>query len=146
MSALFNQTNISPGTAFATGSGGSNFSNGIIIGTDASYLTTNTLNSNPVYPTFWESNSLASLSLINAAGIQTFEPISQTTSCLYKFDTIVFEDSSGFQGFIQIDNSAPLNVNSNVVIKLSGISSITSGQYTVDANKLLSTVQGYGWA
>lgn len=155
MSSLFNQTNLAPGTSFASGSAGnSNFPNGISIGTAGiQYLVSASLQGNPPRTTFYNAPApINSLSYINSAGLQVYNSLVENNSAVLNDTSLTFISSatSGSPALVQnaiVFNPANMsNTGSNLAIALRGVSSIQTATRVINADRLLSTVQGYGWA
>lgn len=120
MSSLFNQTNISPGTAFG---GSSNFSagitlNGISLGGSGA--------GNPLI--IQPSNQLF---LGDGAGLTGFYGVSSIA-----YATV----PAG------VTPALNLNIGGISSIQLNNLSSLQAGAFTVNAPLMFSTMKGYGWA
>ena len=153
MSSLFNQTNLAPGTAFATGGGGgSNFPNGISIGTASpQYLVNAQIWNQASRATFYNGDpSLNNLAYIQGAGLQVYNTFVENQSGIFNDQGITYLSSGTGGGLIQnlaIFNAAGMsNLNQNLAFALRGVSSIQTATRVINADRLLSTVQGYGWA
>ena len=156
MSSLFNQTNITPGTTFSGGGGAnsSNFPNGLSIGTAGiQYLVSASLQGEPPRTTFYNAPApINSLAYINSAGIQVFNSLVENNSAVLNDQALTFVSSavSGAPALVQnaiVFNPANMsNTNQNLAFALKGLSSLQTATRVINADRLLSTVQGYGWA
>lgn len=142
MSALFNQTNIAPGTAFSGGGGsGSNFPNGLTIGTAPTGILDNTaINWNTTNLTLYGDNgSLAPFVAGSFISGDDTAPTFRTGT--YSAAGILYQGSNGTgvsKGFLSVQD-AVIGPNNNPFL-LQGISSIVVGTSNLNMVALVSTL------
>lgn len=155
MSALFNQTNITSGTPFTSGGGGSNFPEGITI--SANGANPNTLE---VFPLVWGSNMLIVSGATQYLGTGDFAAgtlyaATQATASgntyftgNYGANTIAYQGSNGTGGKTTLltVSDLQLGATANAAFSLNAVSSMTTGTYTANMTKLLSTMISLGYA
>lgn len=137
MSALFNQTNITPGTAFAaSGGGGSNFPGGLTA--DAIGMPNfSGVNLQP-------DNSLAAGQTIlrNAnGGFTAATPAQAGSFTCYEPGFIRVFDPSQVQGQIINWNFANVVTTGGAFVNLKAVSTIQASNYTANAVALMSSLQ-----
>ena len=160
MSSLFNQTNISPGTPFSGGGSGSNtFPNGIAIsanGTDTKFLqidpnvywaqpmlaVENTSNTGPAIPQGISANPFFAFSW-DGSNANTSKSGSYSATGIYYQGNA--GSGTGTQ-FLNVVDGALNNSPANLAFQMTGLSSIQGGTFIINAEKMCSTIQGYGWA
>jgi hypothetical protein len=153
MSSLFNQTNIAPGTPFATGggTGGSNFPSGVVVGNASPKLIQSASVESQIPGVCFFQGPTGSpagwLDTIYANGIWCFNNQVNNNFGLYNTTGITYSKGlADTQDFIQFDPTNIVGTNDqSVVYQVQGISSMQSGQYVVNANKLFSTLIGVGY-
>ena len=153
MSSLFNQTNIAPGTPFASGGGGSNFQSGILIGSNGANinLISAVPNANWGSPSLivtdastTNNNPLCASLLFAAGGSGNFYKTGNLGS-----NGIYFRGNLGTgkqSDFINVLDSAINNSPTDLAFQMSCVSSIQCGSFILNAEKMCSTMVGYGWA
>lgn len=159
MSVYFNQTNLAPGTSFSGNSGSSSFPQGLNIsqnGTNTKYI--------QIDPSvYWGQPSLA---VENTSETSTAipQPLSANPFFAFSWDgsnnntsksgsyganSIVFQGNAGTgsnASFIAVRDAGLVNSATGLAFQMTCVSSMTSGAFTINAEKFCSTMQGYGWA
>ena len=159
MSAYHNQTNISPGTLFSGGgAGGSNFPSGLVVsngGTDPNTLciTPGSIWGQPSFSIKDISGAGGSYAPIVASRLisKAYTPGVATSAKTGDFgaESIVFQGNNGAGNnvvFLNVIDSALNSSQTNLAFQMAGVSSFQSGAFIVNAEKMCSTLQGYGWA
>ena len=144
-----NFTNANAFTPYATGGGGSNFPDGIIVGGGfgTRYIDTDQFFGQPTGTTFWVAPSKLQLDTVQANSVKLIDN-GLTNSYAYVspigityVSTATVGSPQAIQAFLLPNYGAMSNINSNVAFGLLGISSLTSGQYTANANALMSSLK-----
>ena len=158
MSSLFNQTNISPRTSFFGSNGNSNFPQGININANGASGTILTVTSgfatgNAILGVLAQETPNFITAPIGANTFQAWDFLGQTNYANYSSAAITYVNNAGSSSNLGVANFLSQNLSNNIslditnlVFQLKGLSSIQAGSNVVDANKLCSTIKGYGWA
>lgn len=149
-----NFTNANANTSYFAIAGGvanSNFPNGLEVGLAHNVLDSASLYGNPAKITIWDSLLKGYPDYINAAGVYAI-PSASNSQGVFNGQGITYLSTNAtttlaLQNFVLVNLTGFSNgINGNGVFQLAGISSINSGARTINADKLLSSIQGYGWA
>lgn len=158
MATLFNQTNLNSGTSFASGgASGSNFPNGIAVsesGANTRYIGVNPLGNwgQPILTVSQlpPTSSITSGISANPLFAYSYDGVNATSqkSGSLSHNQIKFQGSngSGNQTIFLNVNDTQLGTQALLPFQLAGISSMQSGAFVVNSQKMFSTLIGLNYA
>ena len=159
MSAYFNQTNLTPGTSFSGGGSNSYFPTGISIsnnGTDTKFLQIdpNVYWAQPMLAVENQANTATSIPqglCANPFFAFSWDGANANTSKSgsYGATQIRFQGNAGTGNgstFLNVKDNAMNSLPTDLAFQMSCMSSIQCGAFIVNAEKMCSTMKGYGWA
>lgn len=159
MSALFNQTNVAPGTTFSGGgSSGASFPDGLNVslnGVNTTYMQIDPSAywSQPILAFENSDTNVGSGVPVLASEFFAFSwdgsTLTTQKSGTYASDTIMFQGNSGSGDnsvFLKVRDAGLNSTPQDLSFAMSCVSSMQSGAFQINAEKMCSTMKGYGWA